>query len=444
MTFADLNLTNPLLNAIIDLDFVHPTTIQEKAFPVIMSGKDVLGIAQTGTGKTIAFLLPALRQWKFDKQKNPQILVIVPTRELVVQVVEVAKSLSKYLNVTVHGVYGGVNMKTQAFEIAEGMDILVATPGRLYDLAVSGFVNLKSVKKLILDEVDEMLDLGFRSQLTSIFDLLPGKRQNLLFSATITPEVEMLIHTFFNAPVKIEAAAAGTPLDNIRQSAIEVPNFYTKVNLLEYFLAHHPEMSKVLVFTGTKELANDLFDQISPKFPDQVDVIHSRKAQNYRFRAVNKFHNGDIRVLIATDLVSRGIDISEVTHVINFDMPSEPENYIHRIGRTGRADQSGIALSFIVPRDMNRVIPIEQLMNRTIPREPIPADVPIATNLAPSDVEPVSMKNILVKTPKRDEEHGGAFHEKSAKNSKVNKKIPHKVKMMKKYGKPITKGGKQK
>lgn len=444
MTFAELNLTSPLIRAINDLGFTHPTTIQEKAFPVIMSGRDVLGIAQTGTGKTIAFALPALRQWTFDKNKNPQILIIVPTRELVVQVMDVFKALAAYQNVTVHGVYGGVNMKTQAWDISGGMDVLVATPGRLYDLAVEGHINLKMVKKLILDEVDEMLDLGFRTQISAIFDLLPPKRQNLMFSATLTPEVDALIRNFFNDPVRIEAAPAGTPLDNIAQSAFRVPNFYTKINLLEHLLRQNNDMNKVLVFTATKELANEVFEQLSPMFPDQTDVIHSRKAQNYRFRAVNKFHDGKIRILIATDLISRGIDISQVSHVINFDMPAEPENYIHRIGRTGRADQKGVAISFIVPRDIDKTSAIETLMGQSIPELPFPDEVPVSAILAPSDKEPVPMKNTLTQTPKRDPEHGGAFHQKSDKNRKVNNKIPHKVKMMQKYGKPITKGAKKK
>ena len=233
MTFDDLNLNTPLLTALDELGYVHPTTIQHRVFSIVMSGKDVCGIAQTGTGKTFAYLLPCLRQWKFSKDKAPQILIIVPTRELVAQVVESVKALTKYMSLIVTGVYGGVNINTQKAEVEKGVDVLVATPGRLYDLAMNGAFKTKMIKKLVIDEVDEMLNLGFRTQLKNILDLLPERRQNLMFSATITDEVEALIETYFNEPVRVEAAPTGTPLENIIQTTYEVPNFYTKVNLLQ-------------------------------------------------------------------------------------------------------------------------------------------------------------------------------------------------------------------
>lgn len=443
MTFRELNLNTPLLNALDDMGIVNPTTIQQKAFSVIMSGKDVLGIAQTGTGKTIAFLLPALRQWTFSKNRIPQILILVPTRELVVQVVEVAEKLAAYTNIVVKGVYGGVNMKTQAWEISEGMDVLVGTPGRLRDLALDGFVSLKGVKKLILDEVDEMLDLGFRHQLTSIFDLLPAKRQNLMFSATVTPDVEELIQTFFTAPEHIEAAPTGTPLANIHQTGFEVPNFNTKLNLLEFLLTDNPEMTRVLVFAATKNMADIVYEKMEAVFSDQIGVVHSDKAQNFRFRMVNQFHSGEIRVLIATDLVSRGLDISDVSHVVNFDMPDEPETYIHRIGRTGRADKQGEAISFITPRDEDRQAAVEALMNMEIPVAELPEELEISDELSEFDRDKVVMKNVLIKLPKR-ESGGGAYHEKMAKNKKVNKKVRHADIMWAKYGKPKTRGQKKK
>jgi len=443
MTFRELNLNTPLLNALDDMGIVNPTTIQQKAFSVIMSGKDVLGIAQTGTGKTIAFLLPALRQWTFSKNRIPQILILVPTRELVVQVVEVAEKLAAYTNIVVKGVYGGVNMKTQAWEISEGMDVLVATPGRLRDLALDGFVSLKGVKKLILDEVDEMLDLGFRHQLTSIFDLLPAKRQNLMFSATVTPDVEELIQTFFTAPEHIEAAPTGTPLANIHQTGYEVPNFNTKLNLLERLLTEGHEMTRVLVFTATKNMADIVYEKMEAVFSDQIGVVHSDKAQNFRFRMVNQFHSGEIRVLIATDLVSRGLDISDVSHVVNFDMPDEPETYIHRIGRTGRADKQGEAISFITSRDEDRQATIEALMNMEIPVAELPEGLEISDELSDFDRDKVVMKNVLIKLPKK-ESGGGAFHEKLSKNKKVNKKVRHADIMWAKYGKPKTRGQKKK
>lgn len=211
MIFDDLNLNRPLLTALDELGYKNPTTIQHKVFPVVMSGRDLCGIAQTGTGKTLAYLLPCLRQWKFNKDKMPQVLIIVPTRELVAQVVETVNSLTTYMSVITVGIYGGVNINTQKTELAKGVDILVATPGRLFDLAMNGAFKTKMIKRLVIDEVDEMLNLGFRTQLKNILDLLPAKRQNLMFSATITEEVEAIIDLYFKDPVRVEAAPTGTP-----------------------------------------------------------------------------------------------------------------------------------------------------------------------------------------------------------------------------------------
>ena len=442
MTFDDLNLNTPLLSALDDLGYTNPTTIQRKVFSVVMSGRDVCGIAQTGTGKTFAYLLPCLRQWKFSKDKNPQVLIIVPTRELVAQVVEAVKALSSYTSLIVTGVYGGANINTQKLEVEKGADVLVATPGRLYDLAVNGAFKTKSIKYLVIDEVDEMLNLGFRTQLKNILDLLPAKRQNLLFSATITEEVEVLIAAYFNNPVRVEAAPTGTPLENIIQTAYEVPNFYTKVNLLELLLATSREMTKVLVFVATKKLADELYEQLEEKFPGTAGVIHSNKEQNHRFNTVKQFQEGNYRFIIATDIVARGIDIAEVTHVINFDMPEVPENYIHRIGRTGRADKMGIAITFITEQEKERQAAVESLMNFTIPITPLPSDLVISSILTEEEKPKVYMKIIQLKVPAK-EEVGPSFHEKSAKNKKVNFVVKKKDRMMKKYGKPITRGQKK-
>ena len=442
MTFDDLNLNTPLLSALDDLGYTNPTTIQRKVFSVVMSGRDVCGIAQTGTGKTFAYLLPCLRRWKFSKDKNPQVLIIVPTRELVAQVVEAVKALSSYTSLIVTGVYGGANINTQKLEVEKGADVLVATPGRLYDLAVNGAFKTKSIKHLVIDEVDEMLNLGFRTQLKNILDLLPAKRQNLLFSATITEEVEVLIAAYFNNPVRVEAAPTGTPLENIIQTAYEVPNFYTKVNLLELLLATSREMTKVLVFVATKKLADELYEQLEEKFPGTAGVIHSNKEQNHRFNTVKQFQEGNYRFIIATDIVARGIDIAEVTHVINFDMPEVPENYIHRIGRTGRADKMGIAITFITEQEKERQAAVESLMNFTIPITPLPSDLVISSILTEEEKPKVYMKIIQLKVPAK-EEVGPSFHEKSAKNKKVNFVVKKKDRMMKKYGKPITRGQKK-
>ncbi len=435
MEFSDLNLNTPLLNALDDLGYTSPTTIQKKAFSVIMSGRDVCGIAQTGTGKTFAYLLPCLRLWKFPKDRFPQILIIVPTRELVVQVVDAVKQLTTYMNVQVVGVYGGVNMKPQAAAVENGADVIVATPGRLLDLVYEGSLRLKNIKQFVIDEVDEMFNLGFRTQLNNILDLLPPKRQNLLFSATITEEVNVLMHDYFNAPETIEAAPTGTPLNNIEQTAYYVPNFYTKVNLLELLLNQNPDMQKVLVFVATKQLADDLYAELETKFEGRVGVIHSNKAQNNRFATVNQFQDGTFRFIIATDIVARGLDISEVSHVVNFDTPEIPEDYIHRIGRTGRAEKKGNSITFITEREKENQLAIETLMNYKIPMLELPDGLVISDVLTEDEKPKVRMKTYLIKLPKR-EASGPAFHEKLEKNKKVNVKVKHTDKMMAKYGKP--------
>ena len=443
MNFTELNISSPLINALNDLGITQTTTIQERAYPAIMSGRDIVGTAQTGTGKTIAYLLPCLRLWKFTKDKNPQILVVVPTRELVVQVVEQVEQLTKYMHVRVVGVYGGVNMIRQTPLVAAGVDVLVATPGRLLDFVLNGSLKLKSIKRFVIDEVDEMLNLGFRPQLIRIIDFLPSKRQNLMFSATISEDLKDLVHDFFVEPLEIEASPTGTPLENIKQIGFKVPNFNTKVNLLEYLILNNPEFSKVLVFTSTKKLADGLYEELSPKFADQIGLIHSNKSQNNRFDTLRSFKENLIPILIATDIVARGLDISDVSHVVNFDVPDVAENYMHRIGRTGRADKNGVSITFITKADTENRGNIEELMNRKIPIVSLPADVVISKELTPDEIPQVKMKNTLVTIPKK-EEGGAAFHEKSEKNQKVNNKIRRKESMRLKYGKPKTRGQKKK
>jgi ATP-dependent RNA helicase RhlE len=442
MIFEDLNLNRALFTALDDLGFVHPTTIQHRVFPLVMSGRDVCGIAQTGTGKTLAYLLPCLRQWNYSKDKAPQILIIVPTRELVAQVVANTQALGKYMSLIVVGVYGGANINTQRDQVAKGVDVLVATPGRLYDLLLNGAFKTKAIKKVVIDEIDEMLNLGFRTQLKNILDLLPQRRQNLLFSATMVEPVEALIQSYFNDPIYVEAAPTGTPLENINQSAYEVPNFYTKANLLELLLNEDNTMTKVLVFAATKQLADLLYEQLEPKFPGLVGVIHSNKEQNHRFNTVKQFKEGNYRFIIATDIVARGIDIAEVTHVINYDTPAVPENYIHRIGRTGRADKKGISITFITEKEKPFQEAIEGLMKYTIPLLPLPNHLVISDVLIDDEKPKLYVKIIEVKHTKK-EESGPSFHEKSAKNSKVNFVVRRKDRMMKKYGKPKTRGQKK-
>jgi ATP-dependent RNA helicase RhlE len=442
MTFKDLNLNKRLVSALDDLGYTKPTTIQQKVFSVVMSGADVCGIAQTGTGKTLAYLLPLLNQWKYSKEKDPQILVVVPTRELVAQVVEAVKKLATHLSVDAIGVYGGTNINTQRLELQNGCDVLVATPGRLYDLAMAGAFKVRSIKKLVIDEVDEMLNLGFRAQLKNILDLLPDRRQNLLFSATLIPEVEEIMNVYFHNPVRIEAAPAGTPVENIIQQGYLVPNFFTKVNLLKLLLQEDEAMNKVLVFVASKKMADQLYEEVAPLFPEAAGVIHSNKEQNHRFNTVKQFKEGAYKFIIATDIVARGIDVAEVSHVVNFDMPVVPENYIHRIGRTGRGDKKGISISFITEKEKEQQQDIEAFMKFKINVTNLPDHLELSSELTEEEQPKVYMKEPQVK-PAKKEDRGASFHQKSAKNSKVNNKISHKDKMKKKYKKPIKRGAKK-
>ncbi|NJY62921.1 DEAD/DEAH box helicase [Salinimicrobium sp. CDJ15-81-2] len=441
MNFQDLNLTTPLLNALEDLKISNPTPIQEQSLPVILSGRDMVGIAQTGTGKTLAYLLPLLKTLKYSEQVNPRILIMVPTRELVVQVVEELEKITKYINTRILGIYGGTNINTQKQLVAQGTDILVATPGRLYDLAINRDLQLKSIQKLVIDEVDVMLDLGFRFQLNNILELLPQNRQNIMFSATMTTEVEKVIQDFFRNPETVSVAASGTPLENIDQQLYEVPNFYTKVNLLKHLLEDKEKFHKVLIFAGNKRIADRLFENLSPLFPEECTIIHSNKTQNYRLRSIRQFGDGFCRILVATDVMARGLDIELVSHVINFDTPAYPENYMHRIGRTGRAEKAGNSILFTTPSEQEDLEKIENLMDMKIPVTPLPQEVPVSTELIPEE-QPVAPEIYNPLKNSDEDKPGPAFHEKKEKNQKVNLGGSYRREIKKKYKKPKTRGDK--
>ena len=415
-TFNELNLSKPLLKALADIGFENPTTIQEKAYPVIMSGKDAVVIAQTGTGKTLSYLLPILRQLTYSELRHPRVLIIVPTRELVVQVVSEIEKLTVYMSLRVFGVYGASNINTQKQKVYDGLDILVATPGRLIDLTLSRTLQFSAVKKLVIDEVDEMLNLGFRSQLLKILEILPLKRQNLMFSATLNEDVELMIEKYFNVPEYVEVITRGTPLEKIIQQAFFVPNFYTKVNLLKWLLINEVDFTKVLLFVNNKKIADDLEKELS-EFEREIGVIHSNKSQPNRFASVNQFQTGEVRLLIATDVIARGLDLKDVTHVINFDIPKDANAYTHRIGRTGRADKTGIAISFISPKDKEVHNQIELMMNKKINIIKLSKLIKISDQLTSDEIPVVRDKNL--KKAKKISLPTGAFHEKKDKNKKV-------------------------
>jgi ATP-dependent RNA helicase RhlE len=415
-TFEQFNLPKSLQKAVDAIGLTTPTPIQEKAFPIISSGTDAVGIAQTGTGKTFAYLLPILKQLTYSEQRQPRILIVVPTRELVAQVVGEIEKLTKFMNVRCYGVYGASNINTQKQKVYDGLDILVATPGRLIDLTLSRTLQLGSVKKLVIDEVDEMLNLGFRAQLTQILDILPPKRQTLLFSATLNEDVELMISKYFNKPEYIELISRGTPLEKIIQHAYFVPNFNTKINLLKWLLQKEKGFSKVLLFVKSKKIADDISVALDQDFPTEIGVIHSNKSQPQRFAAVKYFDEGVHRLLIATDVIARGLDIPNVTHVVKFDIPKEASAYIHRIGRTGRADKAGNSISFITDLEKPLQAAIETLMNKKIPILKLPKGLEISDELTKDEI-PVTRDKNLGKA-KKLVIPTGAFHEKKDKNKK--------------------------
>ncbi|MEQ9299425.1 MAG: DEAD/DEAH box helicase [Cyclobacteriaceae bacterium] len=439
-SFEDFKIKKQLLNAIADLGFEKLTPIQEASYSTILGGRDFVGIAQTGTGKTIAYLLPILQDLKFSNQPNPRVLVLVPTRELVIQIVKEIEKLTTYVNIRVLGVYGGTNIKPQKQSIIEGLDIIVGTPRRLYDLALTNVLRLNSIKKLVIDEVDIMLDFGYKTQLENIFDYLPSKRQNILFSATMTTYVDELIDGFLLNPVKKTISISGTPLENISQESYAVPNFYTKANLLNHLLKDKTDYSKVLIFVATKVTADRLFETLD--FKSEASVIHSSKEQNHRTSSIQKFVDGTSRILIATDVISRGIDIEKIATVISFDTPFYPENYIHRIGRTGRAEQQGRSILLYSEKEKELKEAIETLMNYSIPFNEFPEEVEVTSQLTPEEknkplaLEEPSHKDLAI-------EVGASFHEKSAKNSKekVEKKSYNKL-LKERYKKPLRRGDK--
>ncbi|KQO22434.1 DEAD/DEAH box helicase [Flavobacterium sp. Leaf82] len=424
-TFEKFNLPKSVQKAIDELGFVTPTPIQEKSFAVIMSGRDMMGIAQTGTGKTFAYLLPLLKLYKFTPTNTPKIVILVPTRELVVQVVEEVEKLTKYMSVKTLGIFGGVNINTQKKAVYEGVDILVGTPGRTMDLALDAVIRFDETQKLVIDEFDEMLNLGFRTQLTALLAMMKTKRQNILFSATMTDEVDAVLNDFFDFPEEVTLAASGTPLENITQVTYNVPNFNTKVNLLKHLLETNESMERVLVFVNNKKISDMLHTRIEEDFEGQFGVIHSNKSQNYRLSTMAEFQEGNLRGLITTDIMARGLDISNISHVINFELPEFPELYMHRIGRTGRADATGTAISFITPREEEFKVEVEVLMNQELAIADFPEEVEISSKL----IEPEKDKQPIKFLMKKQKLSGdGAFHEKDKKNKKVNLGGPSKTK----------------
>ena len=412
-SFESFNLNKQLLNAVADAGFDTPTEIQQKSIPLILGGQEVIGIAQTGTGKTAAYLLPVLMQIKFASGTTPRGLVLAPTKELVIQIAEHARQLAKYTDIRVLALYGGVGPKTQIETLNAGADMLIATPGRFMELYLNGDLITKQIKFLVLDEADRMMDMGFMPQLRRIFEIIPHKRQNLLFSATFPEKVERLAKEFLMFPTRVEVTPQATAAKQVEQELYQVPNLRSKINLLEYFLRDEEKFNRVLIFTRTKEVADNVFKYLERKEYGPIRVIHSNKGQNTRINAVSEFKEGKLRILVSTDVTARGIDVVKVSHVINFDVPILYEDYVHRIGRTGRAFQEGKAITFATPPEMYHIARIEKLIREKIPVHPFPPEVEI-TETPVFEAKDMA-REIDVQRRKNDPTFKGAFHERKKK-----------------------------
>lgn len=371
MSFKNLGLTAELKNAVSAKGYKHPTPIQKQAIPAVLSGRDVLGGAQTGTGKTAAFTLPILQILSEQKYKSqiPRVLILTPTRELASQVHSSVQAYGKGLQLRFSAIYGGVNINSQKKELRRGADITIATPGRLLDHARQGSINLSQIQILVLDEADRMLDMGFIPDIRRIIKLLPHKRQNLLFSATYSKEIRELSGEILVNPLQIEAEARNTAAETVKQVVHPVEQARKKELLVQ--LIKSEQWSQTLVFTRTKHGANKLAKQLKVKGINAA-AIHGDKTQSIRTRTLAEFKNGIIQTLVATDIASRGLDINLLPFVVNYDMPYVPEDYIHRIGRTGRAGAEGRAVSFVSNNEKKLLNGIEKLLKRKLEVNTVP------------------------------------------------------------------------
>ncbi len=377
MTFRNLGLSSDLLRAVADQGYTEPTPIQQQAIPAILQGRDIFASAQTGTGKTAGFTLPLLHRLKTTNptksHRTPRALILTPTRELAAQVSDSVKTYGKYLPLRAAVVYGGVGIQPQIQTLSRGVDILVATPGRLLDHLEQKTLDLSQIEILVLDECDRMLDMGFIQAIRKILAALPRSRQTLMFSATFSKPIQQLANTLLKSPTLIEVAPRNAAAEQVEQVVHPVDRD-RKRELLSYMIGTH-NWQQVLVFTRTKHGANRLAEQLA-KDGLKTAAIHGNKSQAARTRALNDFKQGKVRVLVATDVASRGLDIDQLPHVVNFELPNVPEDYVHRIGRTGRAGSEGRAVSLVCSDEHAFLKDIERLLNRTFSKDVIPGYEP--------------------------------------------------------------------
>lgn len=413
MTFTELKLTRQFLNAIEDAGYQEPTPIQIKAIPPLRSGQDVIGIAQTGTGKTAAFLLPLLQTLKFSTPKGPRGLILAPTKELVIQIHHEAQKFAAYTDLKCMAMFGGVGPKAQIEQVQAGVDLIIATPGRFLEIYSHGHFEAKYIKHLVLDEADRMMDMGFMPQLRQVQEIIPNKRQNILFSATFPPRVERLADEFLLWPLRIEVTPQSTPVATVQQFKFGLPNQRTKIAFIEWWIRMHLNENRLLIFTRSKEEAENLSKYLIRSSNRSVRAIHSNKAQNSRINAMEGFRKGEIQILVSTDVASRGIDVPETEMVINASVPRDPHEYVHRIGRTGRAFRSGTALTLYDSSEKFAMERIEELIGSELES----FDAPVAWEVfeTPRAEKQLQARELDREIKKRDPLYQGAFHEKKSK-----------------------------
>ena len=415
--FDSLKLNRQLLNAIGDLGYETPTEIQQKVIPPALSGQNIIGIAQTGTGKTAAFILPLLRTLNYAQGNEPRALILAPTRELVIQIGAVANQMGKYVDLRIVTVYGGKGFSDQKKKLEAGCDIVVATPAQAMELYLSGHLILKKIKHFVMDEAERLMDFGFTGQIYSLLEVLPRKRQNMLFSATFSERVKKISDDFMEFPVFIDVVPQVKTAAKIEQYLYTVNSFQTKLNLLNFLLSDKENFNKVIIFCKSKKNANRIAEVIQMNYgADGINVLHGDKTQQTRLNAINRFREEEIRLLIATDVAARGIDVPGVSHVINFDVPLVYEDYIHRIGRTGRAFASGLSITFVEPQDEWHIKKIQKLAGISIKRLNIPESVEV---IQPGREE-TQLRDMEIDRQKRKDnpEFKGAFHERKNKSGK--------------------------
>lgn len=422
MQFDELQLIEPLLRAVRAEGYTQPTPIQIQAIPPVLAGRDLLGCAQTGSGKTAAFALPILQRLlgtahhsrnQAEKLRHLRVLVLSPTRELASQIGESFETYGKFTDIRQITIFGGVKQHSQVEKLRKGADVLVATPGRLLDLMGQGYIKLERLEVLVLDEADRMLDMGFIHDVRRVIAALPSQRQTLFFSATMPPEIRSLANSILNKPAYVAVTPSATTVETVEQSVYFVEETH-KIDLLEELL-HDPAMKRVLVFTRTKHGANKVVNKLA-KVSVVAEPIHGNKSQSARERALANFKTGRTRVLVATDIAARGLDVEDITHVINYNLPNESETYVHRIGRTARAGAPGIAYSFCNTDERSYLVDIERLIRMNIPAVTDSAYISKRDSSPTIDLNPRSSQNSKTRAKSWDSQSGRNQRNKARRN----------------------------